>query len=102
MITTEMSKEQAKSYTEPVAGDAPRYSYGTCVSLDTELLKRLGFETLPPVGAELTLRAKVTVVGTSSREEQDGDKYQSCDLQITEMELAAPAGKGSAEVLYGS
>lgn len=102
MISTKMSPEKAKEYAtgEPVsASDAPAYSWGTSLCLDTELLKRLGIEAPPEVGKEFTLTARCVVTGTSQRQQQDGDKDQSLDLQITDMELSAPS-KPDADVFY--
>ncbi len=104
MISTKMSPDEAKEYAEGPAtsGDAPAYSWGTSLCLNTELLERLGISTPPAVGTEFTLMARCVVTGTSQRQQQDGDTDKSLDLQLTEMELA-PAGpkKSDAEVLYG-
>ena len=101
MITTKMSAEKAKEYTGSVApSDAPAYSYGTTVCLDSELLKRLGFSDPPAVGTEMLLTAKVVVTSTGVNQQQDGDKEARCELQITEMDLSSQ-GKDAATVLYG-
>jgi len=101
MISTKMSKEEAKEYASvPSAENAPAYSYGTCLCLDDELLKRLGFDEPPPVGTVLTLNAKVTVTSTGVNQQQDGDKEARCDMQITDMELTGE-GPNAASVLYG-
>lgn len=105
MISTKMSPSEAKEYSGTVtSGDAPAYSYGTGLCLDTELLKKLGFENPPPVGTEFTLMAKVVVTGARSSQEQDGDRRVTSDMQITDMELGAPkkAGPSAADTLYGS
>lgn len=102
MVSTKMSPSEAKSYAEPSPSDAQAYSYGTCLCLDTELLKKLGFENPPPVGAEFTMSAKVVVTSARSTQEQDGDKRVSSDMQITDMELQPAQGEGpsAADVLY--
>ncbi len=104
MISTKMSPEKAKEYTDgpTSAADAPAYSWGTSLCLDTEMLGKLGISTPPEVGTEFMLQARCVVTGTSQRQQQDGDKDQSLDLQLTEMDLA-PAGpkKSDADVLYG-
>lgn len=103
MISTKMTEKQAKEYTDgpTAAGDAPAYSWGTSLCLDTELLERLGITTPPEVGKEFTLSARCVVTGTSQRQQQDGDKTQSLDLQITDMELAPGPTKTDAEAFYG-
>lgn len=103
MISTKMSAEKAKEYTAgpSEASDAPAYSYGTSLCLDTELLERLGITSPPAVGTEFTLTARCVVTGTSQRQQQDGDKDQTLDLQITDMELDKANGADPAQVLYG-
>lgn len=102
MISTKMSKEEAKEYASgiPSDGNAPMYSYGTTLCLDDSLLKKLGFPEPPPVGTELTLTAKVVVTSTGVNQQQDGDKEMRCDMQITDMELKG-GGPDAAAVLYG-
>ena len=101
MISTKMSKEEAKEYASgPSAENAPAYSYGTCLYLDDELLKRLGIDEPPAVGTVLTLSAKVVVTSTGVTQQQDGDKEARCELQITDMELKGD-GPDAASVLYG-
>lgn len=101
MISTKMSKEEAKEYASgPSAENAPLYSYGTSICLDDDLLERLGFTEPPAVGTVLTLTAKVTVTSTGVNQQQDGDKESRCDMQITDMELKGD-GPGAASVLYG-
>lgn len=101
MISTKMSKEEAKEYTSgPDIANAPLYSYGTSLCLDDDLLKRLGITEPPAVGTVLTLTAKVTVTGTSVNQQQDGDKEARCDMQITDMELKG-TGPDAATILYG-
>jgi hypothetical protein len=101
MISTKMSKEEAKEYASPSVSDAPMYSYGTCLCLDDDLLQKLGFTDPPPVGTEMMLVAKVVVTSSSSSQRQNGEKEARSDLQITDMELKAGGGKDAASRLYG-
>ena len=101
MISTKMSKEEAKEYASgPTAENAPAYSWGTSICLDDDLLTRLGFTEPPAVGTVLTLNAKVTVTSTGVNQQQDGDKESRCEMQITDMELKGD-GPDAANVLYG-
>jgi hypothetical protein len=68
------------------ADDGPRYPWGLSICLDTGTLEKLGIG-LMPVGTELTIMAKATVTGTSSRERIKGDKHEDMDLQLTAMDL---------------
>lgn len=85
--------------------DKPKYPYGTCLYLDKITLEKLGMTELPTVGNEMTITGKVIVVGTSERQNLEGEKYQSVDLQITDMVLGAQAETRTnldrANMLYG-
>jgi len=85
--------------------DKPRYPYGTCLYLDQETLEKLGMVSLPDVGEEMILTAKVKVVGVSARENTDGAN-KSLELQITDMQLDEAEEKRTdldrANMLYGA
>lgn len=66
--------------------EGPRYPWGLSICLDQGTLDKLGIG-LMPVGTELTIMARVTVTGTSSRERIKGDKKEDMDLQITAMDM---------------
>lgn len=102
MISMQLSAEEAKEQTscEPKPGDGPRYPYGLCLYLDDETLAKLGITELPAVGSILTISAQATVTSVGMSQQQDGDKEQRAELQITDMELAPPR-KSAATVLYG-
>lgn len=98
-------REQKEMATESPAIDAPVYPWGLQVRLDEESLDKLDMDTLPKVGGELMLTAKVRVVGVSSNEHvsEKGGKHQhkSVELQITDMALGdVPADKDAADELY--
>ena len=103
MISMKLTPAESKDATaiEPKPGDGPAYPYGLCLYLGTDELKKLGFDEPPPAGAELTLNAKVVVTSVGFNQQQDGDKQQRAELQITDMELAAPA-TGAAAVYSAS
>jgi hypothetical protein len=82
----EAKEEQAESVG---MGDPPKYPWCLTLYLNDEVLKKLGMDSMPAVGAELMLVAKVQVTGTSSRQNLGGDPEQCVDLQITEMDLGA-------------
>lgn len=84
--------------------DEPAYPYGLCISLNQDDLEKLGMNTLPKVGAEMKIMAKVYVKGTSAYETQGAGKDMSVQLQITHMEIENNAGErqaSAAEGLYG-
>ncbi len=98
MVSTKMDKKNATESLACAPGDpsdAPMYSYGTLITLDDELLKRLGITELPPVGTVFMLTAAVEVTGARSSQRQ-GKQDSSIDMQITDMELGA-SGKADSD-----
>lgn len=91
MTNMQMSKEEAKEYSSPVPGDAPRYPYGLCLCLDDDALAKLGIATPLPVGTEVMITARAKVTGTRSNEDMSGEAETSMDLQVTDMEIATGA-----------
>lgn len=77
---TSNTEEQA----EPAIADSndDGYPWGTRINLEDDVLKKLDINTLPNVGDELMIEAKVRVI--SVRESGDS---RSVELQITDMEL---------------
>lgn len=102
MTNMQMSATEAKEYATGAApvGDAPRYPYGLCICLSTESLAKLGITTLPEVGSELMVMAKVQVTSVGSSQQMDGDKSNNCDLQITDMTLSAPVKEVDSKAFY--
>jgi len=72
--------------TEAVMSDRPEYPYGLNISLENDSLDKLSMKSLPDVGDEMTLIAKVKVVSVSSNESESGER-RSISLQITDMDL---------------
>ena len=96
MVNMKMSKKEAKEYAQPSLENAPAYPYGLSLYLNDESLKKLGYESPPAAGTELTMIAKVTVSSCGMNQQQDGDQEIRCDLQITDMELSGPAPDAAA------
>lgn len=107
MVNMQMSAEEAKEYSglASTPDNAPKYPYGLCLDLCDESLAKLGISSLPAVGTQMTLTAKVIVTRTGAYQTQDGESEASMGLQITDMELggqgAAPAPRDMAASLYG-
>lgn len=94
-----------KTDTSDMAGSSPMkkpdYPWGLQLHLESEAIKKLGFDNLPEAGATLNLQAKVEVTSVSVNETNDGEKRKSMSLQITDMGLsAAKDDKSAADVLY--
>jgi hypothetical protein len=95
LINMEMSKEEAKEYTEPKASEGPKYPWGLCLTLNDDSLKKLGIDKMPSVETEVTIIAKAVVSGTRENQTQGGDSQASIDLQITDMTLSTESDAAS-------
>jgi hypothetical protein len=93
------NRPQEASLASPYEGE--EYPYGLCLCLDDEALQKLGITTLPEVGKEMTLTARVVVKTTMERSEADGEKCRSVELQITDMALDGPPKADQASRMYG-
>lgn len=112
MTNLAMTKEEAKAEYGMSTNkaeddeDLPRYPYGLTLYLDDDTLEKLGITDLPKVGSKMLAQITVMVTGTSQRATQStkaGEEMKTCvDMQITDMELAMPAGKPTSEVMYPS
>jgi len=100
--TAKEKKANEEKYTS-MPMDGPDYPYGLCLSLDDSELKKLGVDTLPEVGDELTINAVCKVTRVSASASEKSDKQRSVELQITHMDSLAPdeePKKSAAKTLY--
>lgn len=103
LINMELSPEQAKEYSQPDPGDAPKYPWGLELRLEDEQLKKLGITALPAVGAALQLTARVEVTSISQNDSQSGGERRCLSLQVTDMALGADtSGTPASTQLYGA
>lgn len=96
LISTRIPKRRQEEPEAPIKPhDGPRYPYGLEISLEDELLKKLGITKLPQVGETINIRAVGSVTSVSERQDQ---RRESRDLriQIEKIELK-PAKKPTAE-----
>lgn len=104
LVDMTMSAEEAREEMEPTADDAQKYPYGLSISLDDESLAKLGITSLPEVGKQMTLTARVEVCSTSQYADRKGEAEKSLSLQITAMELSgasqATSSEAAANLLY--
>lgn len=97
-----MNESEMKQYEGSVVADAPKYPYGLRIDLNQESLKKLGILSLPRVGDEFMLHAKVEVCCTSENENIKGEMQANVGLQIMEMALEkGPSEKSTEAQLYG-
>jgi hypothetical protein len=104
LVSMKMSREEAQEVSQPEMKDAPEYPYGLCIDLDDDALEKLGITTLPKVGSEMLINAKVVVKSVSSYDTQGGESEARASLQITDMEIASTQterNNGAATLLYG-
>lgn len=105
MVSMKMSAKEAKEYNSAeITSDAPEYPYGLCIRLDDDALEKLGITSLPAVGTEMTIMAKVFVKSTSAYNRQGGEDHKDMELQITDMEIEGNQAKrndAAANALYG-
>lgn len=99
LINMQMSAEEAKEETQPSVAEAPKYPWGLNIRLDDDAMAKLGLSTLE-VGSEVMIVAKAKCTSCSSREVQGGDSESSCELQITDMSVAASSS--AEDALYPS
>lgn len=98
-------KKREEKYAEAtVAGDSPIYPYGLSLTLDDDVMQKLGLAKLPAAETEIIIHAKATVTNSSVNETKDG-KRVSMTVQITALNLK-PEGDGEKEsdsdVLFAS
>jgi len=106
MTNMAMDAEEAAEQSVAPGEDAtegPKYPYGLELSLDDGSMEKLGITALPDVGYVMKLTAMVTVTNVGSSQSQGGDAEMRMSLQITDMQLDAPAMDSSAMAakLYG-
>lgn len=98
MVNMAMDPEEAAEQMQPMADstEGPRYPYGLELSLDDDSMAKLGMATCPDVGYVMKLTALVTVTSCSTSQQQGGDAENSMRMQITDMQLDAPAPDNAA------
>ena len=101
LISTELSKEEAKEENAPAeVSDAPKYSYGTCLHLNDDLIEKLGLKDKIQVGQRYKLQGTLEVTGYRENQRQGGEDECSADLQITEMGLSADKSQDKEDAEY--
>ena len=100
MIDMKLEESEKKDFSVP--SEAPSYPYGLSISLDAEVLRKLGIhDKLPNIDDVLKLVAKVKVISVESTPDKGDDERHSIRLQITEMDLSGKGEKQDHDVIYG-
>lgn len=104
LLNMEQDPEEAREQTAPGPEDAPKYPWGLALTLDDDVLEKLGMlDHLPSVGDEVIITALACVTGVRSSQTLVGDNESSVTLQITDMACDnSPEDLGQqASRLYG-
>ena len=102
MVSVKLTKKQAEGVVSPSKSETPEYPYGMRITLEDDLLKKLGIGTLPAVGKKGHIMANCYVANVSSNESEGGGKRRSLELQITDLGFEYDKPSGDAEKkLYG-
>jgi hypothetical protein len=100
LTSTKLSKQQAKEAAPIAAPETlPEYPYGLRISIEGDLMDKLGLKDMPKVGGKFTAAVELEVVACHSSQYEGGESRRECSLQITGMALAKDAK--AAEALYG-
>lgn len=89
---------------QPKGYEEPAYPWGLKIRLEDEELDKLGMQ-LPTVGATMTITCQVQVVSVRQEQELEkgDDNMERCvELQITDMDLGAPASTTREQRMYRS
>lgn len=93
-------KAEREKYDKPCSIGGDDYPYGLSLTLDAEMLKKLGISDLPKVGTVYTLQASATVTTVESREGTDSSvrHRKSMTLQMRRIGLQKGAASALAAV----
>lgn len=89
---------------QPILGpelEKPEYPWGLVVTLNQEVLNRLGIGPLPRVGAMVSFRAQAEVVGVSKEDGENGPRHE-VRLQITDMDFSQNRDLDTAQIMFGN
>lgn len=106
LVSMKTTKKE-KDMLEPSVGshsERPVYPYGLEISLNEESIEKLGLSSLPQVGTEGTIFAKVKVTRVSETEDERNGKTikrKNLELQITDLSVDTQAAKNTAHALFG-
>ncbi len=78
----------------------PKYPWGLELTLNDDVLQKLGFkDAMPQVGKIMKIMAVATVTGVRSSQDQDGESESSMSLQITALDVE-PASSDMAGKMW--
>lgn len=95
LVSMRRSKKDMKEDAGLAVPEPEPYPYGLEIRLDKDELEKLGFTSMPEVGAQLTLIALGKVTSVSQSAGQHGE-HQCMSFQITDLQFDKPAKDGQA------
>lgn len=99
LVDMKLSQKQAKD-ASTCDEKGPRYPYGLSINLDSDSMKKLGFDELPAVGTKMIVVGLGTITHAGERRSQDGvDRDMSIQLEMVEIE---PFVKAEDETAVGA
>lgn len=104
LVSMAQKPSEAKEERAELAAEAkaPRFPYGLELTLNEEVLEKLGWKDLPKVGAKCTIEAK-GVVTLVRNVEGKNHSSMGVNIQITELGITnASTSKSAADTLYPS
>lgn len=102
MVSLKLTPKEAKERFGPISAqsakaDMPKYPYDTRVTLNTEVLTKMGVKPSDfAVGETFEITAKVEVIGTREEERQSGERCE-LELQITDIDSDLGKSKKKAK-----
>lgn len=83
MISTRViSKDPDNLFADPV----PEYPYGMRITIEEDVLRKLGVEGMPAAGTRMRITALAEVLAVEQRQDSSGDARRTLTLQITDMD----------------
>lgn len=96
------TEPEKKDFSTPSGPKAPKYPYGLRITLNSEEMKKLGFNDAPDMDQVFELKGSAKVIEVANTEEQGDVASYRVELQIVELELSGSKEEESNEqTLYG-
>jgi len=95
--------DREAQFPKAIEMERPLYPYGLSITLEEQVIDKLGLESLPKVGTTLILVARVEVTSVSAHQAVGDEKRRSVGLQMTDLCLEDDDGAlvDGADLLYG-
>lgn len=85
LASMKLTPKEKKEVKADMEYKPPEYGYGTQLSLDGDQLAALGMSASETVGTVFNIAGEAKVVGTNTRQRENGESYSCVELQITSL-----------------